>query len=116
MHTQRLDTGIPVYYMSSPTNIGSQLILYDFNKSFDMMDHTILISKLQAFQLPMALASSINLRNLSHFVTNKTSRLSNTERWSTSRDPVWTGFVTGFSLFVAIFKQPNHQLSDIILY
>ena len=34
------------------SNIGAQIILYDFSKAFDLMDHSLLLKKLDDFSLP----------------------------------------------------------------
>ena len=38
--------------LDNDENIGSQLILYDFSKAFDMMQHSLLLSKLRRFDIP----------------------------------------------------------------
>ena len=41
-------------------NVGTQLILYDFSKAFEMMQHNLLINKLKEFMLPSKLISLIS--------------------------------------------------------
>ena len=38
--------------MDKSSNIGAQIILYDFSKAFDLMDHSLLLKKLDDFSLP----------------------------------------------------------------
>ena len=46
--------------LDNDKNFGTQLILYDFSKAFDMMQHNLLIHKLQEFGLPSTLISLIS--------------------------------------------------------
>ena len=45
--------------MDNCYNIGAQMILYDFSKAFDLMNHTLLLQKLGQFELPNALVALV---------------------------------------------------------
>ena len=46
--------------LDNDDNFGSQLILYDFSKAFDMMHHSLLSSKLRRFEIPKPMTKLIS--------------------------------------------------------
>ena len=38
--------------VDNSSNIGAEIFLYDFSKAFDLVDHSLLLKKLEDFSLP----------------------------------------------------------------
>ena len=68
-----MTNNLPIYMrpktLDDSSNIGTQHILYDFSKAFDLMDHQILLQKFKFMSFPDRLISLVAdyLRN-AHYV------------------------------------------------
>ena len=102
--------------LDDSSNIGTQLILYDFSKAFDLMDHQILLQKLKSLSFPDRLISLVAdyLRNRPHCVTLKTNGVRSSYKISNTGVP--QGTLCGPTLWLAFVNDLKFSHGNTIKY
>ena len=102
--------------LDNTNNIGTQLILYDFSKAFDLMDHKLLLSKLSDldFSPPTISLVANYLNNRSHCVLLRGNNVKSEYR--TSNIGVPQGTLCGPTLWLAFVNSLAFSSGNAIKY